>query len=171
MGYAGGTSKDPTYQNIGDHTETFQIDFNPDEISYDEILQIFWDNHNPFGRTWSRQYMSILFYHNEDQRSSVLKSKEALESKTKTEVVTEIVPFSDFYLAEDYHQKYYLQARPELSLEIRAYYPDFTGFIDSTAAARLNGLVAGYGDRERLEAEIESYGLSPESIELLERKY
>lgn len=171
MGYAGGTSQDPTYRNMGDHTETFQIDFNPEEISYEEILQIFWDNHNPFGRTWSRQYMSILFYHNEDQRLSVLKSKEALESKMETEVVTEIVPFSDFYLAEDYHQKYYLQGRPELSMEIRAYYPDFRDFIDSTAAARLNGLVAGYGDREFVDAEKDSYGLSPEGIELLKRMF
>ena len=100
-----------------------------------------------------------------------MESKEALETKMKTEIKTEIVPFSDFYLAEDYHQKYYLQARPELSMEIMAYYPDFRGFIDSTAAARLNGLVAGYGDRGLIEAEKDSYGLSPEGIELIERMY
>ena len=171
MGYAGGTSQDPTYRNMGNHTETFQIDFDPEEISYDEILQVFWDNHNPFSRTWSRQYMSILFYHNEDQKAAAFKSKEVLESKMKAEIATEIVPFSDFYLAEDYHQKYYLQARPDLSAEIEAYYPDFKGFIDSTAAARLNGLVAGYGNRELVKAEVESYGLSPEGIELLESMY
>lgn len=111
--------------------------------------------------------MSIIFYHDSEQEAAARKSMAAVEEKLKTTIYTELLPISRFYLAEDYHQKYYLQGEPELSIEIRTYYPDFEGFINSTAAARLNGLVAGYGDEDLLAEEINSYGLSPRARELL----
>jgi peptide-methionine (S)-S-oxide reductase len=110
--------------------------------------------------------MSIIFYHDSEQEAAARKSIAAVE-ELKTTIYTELLPISRFYLAEDYHQKYYLQGEPELSVEIRAYYPDFEGFTNSTAAARLNGLVAGYGDEGLLDEEINSYGLSPRGRELL----
>jgi len=122
---------------------------------------MFWDGHNPTGRA-PRQYMSIILFHDEDQQKAALESKTALEEKMGIVVTTEIAVLDKFYLAEDYHQKYYLQAVKDLAAEIEAYYPSFNGFVDSTAAARLNGFVAGYGDSEQLAAEIESYGLSPD---------
>lgn len=111
--------------------------------------------------------MSIIFYHDSEQEAAARKSMAAVEEKLKATIYTELQPIYRFYLAEDYHQKYYLQGEPELSIEIRAYYPDFGGFINSTAAARLNGLLAGYGDEDLLAEEINSYGLSPRGRELL----
>ncbi len=169
VGYAGGSLENPNYRNLGDHTETFQIDYDPDIISYEEILQVFWDNHNPIVGSRTRQYMSIIITHDEDQQKVALESKAAVEEKLGTTVPTEIVSLDKFYLAEDYHQKYYLQSVKGLSAEIKAYYPVFSGFIDSTAAARLNGYIGGYGNAEQLAEEMESYGLSPDGEKLLER--
>ncbi len=168
VGYAGGTLEDPNYRNMGDHTETFQIDFDPKVISYEEILQVFWNNHNPTGRAMPRQYMSVIITHSQEQHQAALESKAAVEEQANITVATEIVPLDKFYLAEDYHQKYYLQGARELAAEIKAYYPDFSGFVDSTAAARLNGYVGGYGNSEQLDAELDSYGLSPNGVKLLE---
>jgi peptide-methionine (S)-S-oxide reductase len=154
---------------LGDHTETFQIDYDPALISYEEILELFWDNHNPAAASWSRQYMSAIFYHSEEQKKAALESMAAVEEKLQVKINTEIMPLSRFYLAENYHQKYYLQSVQALAGEIKAYYPEFTAFVDSTAAARLNGLVAGYSDPALTAEELDSYGLSPRGRELLQR--
>ncbi len=111
--------------------------------------------------------MAAIYYHNEAQEKAALESKAALEKKLNRSITTEITSLDKFYLAEDYHQKYYLQARPELADEIFEYYPDFQGFIDSTAAARVNGYIGGYGDALSLAEEIDSFGLSPRGQELL----
>jgi len=87
-------------------------------------------------------------------------SKEREEAILGRSIVTEITPFSGFYLAEDYHQKYYLRQQPGLSQELIAIYPDKGDFIDSTAVARLNGYVGGYGTLPTLEEELNSLGLS-----------
>lgn len=80
---------------------------------------------------------------------------------------TEIVPFSGFYLAEDYHQKYRLQQDPDLLAELRAIYPDDGDFVNSTATARVNGYLGGYGSLATLQAEIDDMGLSPEARQKL----
>ena len=104
--------------------------------------------------------MSIVFYHNEEQRRLAIDSKEHEESRSGRSILTEIIPFSEFYLAEDYHQKYYLRQESSLIQELSAIYPDISDFIDSTAVARLNGYVGGYGTPETLEKELNSLGLS-----------
>ena len=71
MGYAGGKKSNPTYHDLGDHTETLQIDFDPDVITYDELLEIFWASHNPGRKSWSRQYMAAVFYHNHKQKKAI----------------------------------------------------------------------------------------------------
>jgi peptide-methionine (S)-S-oxide reductase len=111
--------------------------------------------------------MSIVFYHNEEQRRLAIESKEREESRLGHDIVTEIIPFSEFYLAEDYHQKYYLRQEPGLFQELSAIYPDIRDFIDSTAVARLNGYVGGYGTPETLEKELNSLGLSEAGKERL----
>ena len=104
--------------------------------------------------------MSIVFYHNEEQRRLAIDSKEREESQLGRSIVTEIITFSEFYLAEDYHQKYSLRQEADLVKELSAIYPDLGDFIDSTAVARVNGYVGGYGTLPTLEEELSSLGLS-----------
>lgn len=161
VGYAGGDKKNPTYHNLGDHTETIQIDFDPAKITYADLLKIFWESHNPARAAWSRQYMSIIFYHSPEQKKLALESKQAWE-KRWGKIYTEIMPAGDFYLAEDYHQKYLLRQEPSLLAELKAVYPSVQGLVDSTAAARINGYLGGFGDPANLPAVAEKLGLSPE---------
>jgi peptide-methionine (S)-S-oxide reductase len=163
VGYAGGTTKSPTYYNLGDHTETIQIDYDPAQISYAELLDVFWDSHSPTSRPWSRQYMSIVFYHDEEQRRLATETRDREEARRGRAIFTEIVPASQFYLAEDYHQKYRLRQVPEVEQVFRGMYPNNDDFVNSTAAARVNGHLGGYGTFEALETELESLDLSPEA--------
>ena len=160
VGYAGGSSNNPTYYNLDSHSETIQIDYDPTKVTYEELLEVFWDSHHPTAQPWSRQYMSIVFYHNEQQRDLAVRSKLHEEQKLGRAIVTEIIPFSEFHLAEDYHQKYYLTKEPDLLKELRAIYPAIEDFISSTAVARVNGYAGSYGTRQTLEKELDSLGLS-----------
>jgi peptide-methionine (S)-S-oxide reductase len=161
VGYAGGTSTDPTYYNLDGHTETVQVDYDPTKISYDELLDVFWNSHNPTAFAYSRQYQSIIFVHNEEQQRLALESKQQEEEKLGSTVTTKIIPFTAFYPAEGWHQKYYLRQIPQLMSDFKAMYPDAGKFRDSTAAARINGYIGGYGTAETLQKELASYGLSP----------
>lgn len=160
VGYAGGTKKDPTYRSLGDHTETVEMDYDPERISYQELLDIFWESHNPESRSWSRQYMAAVFYHDEEQKRLAEESRDRLAEKTRGEIRTSIQPYTGFYLAEDYHQKHSLRRFPELMEEFRAMYPSVEGLVSSTSAARVNGFLAGYGTCKALEGELDSLGLS-----------
>jgi peptide-methionine (S)-S-oxide reductase len=113
--------------------------------------------------------MAIVFYHDKAQEESARRSKASLEQELGRKITTELIPYSEFYIAEDYHQKYYLQNEQELAYEIRAYYPDFNSFVDSTAAARLNGIIGGYADPDLLAEELDGYGLSAFGLDLLQR--
>ena len=168
VGYAGGTKENPTYMSLGDHSETIQIDYDPTRISYAELLEIFWQSHNCTSRAYSRQYMSIIFYHDEEQRKLAEESREREEARRGVPIVTEIKPASGFTLAEDYHQRYRLQGTPYLIEEFQSMYPD-GGWVDSTAAARINGYLAGYGSQSELSTGLDSLGLSPEAGEQLLR--
>jgi len=159
VGYAGGTTLNPKYHKLGDHTETLQLDFDNKIISYSQLLDIFWREHNPEYMSLSHQYRSMIFYHNEAQRAVAITSRERERRGHTHPVVTDIVPLAVFYLAEDYHQKYYLRGESRLMEEMRRYYQTEEGLVNSTAAARLNGLVAGYGDFAS-ESDIDKFGLS-----------
>ena len=153
----------PTYRDLGDHTETVQIDYDPTRISYRDLLDIFWQSHTPTSRSWSRQYASIIFFHNEEQKRLAIETRDREEARRDTKIHTEILPYSRFYLAEAYHQKYHLQQARELMKEFILIYPDFLHVVHSTAAARVNGYLSGYGTRVSLERELGSLGLSPDA--------
>ncbi len=117
-GYAGGNSKDPSYEQVSTgatgHAESLQIKFDPSIIPYHHLLDIFWHTHNPTtlnqqGADRGTQYRSIIFYHSDEQKKIAENSKEELEKSGtyKDPIVTEIVPFTNFYPAEDYHKDYY----------------------------------------------------------------
>jgi methionine-S-sulfoxide reductase len=167
VGYAGGDKKNPNYSNLGDHTETLQIDYDPQRITYSQLLDYFWKSHKPTQRNWNRQYMHAVFYHDERQRQLALKSKAAIEAQIDRTVHTEILPLKTFYRAEDYHQKYILNRRAELAAGLKRTYPRTKDFVDSTAAARLNGYVGGHGTEEQLEREIDALGLGSKNRQAL----
>jgi methionine-S-sulfoxide reductase len=161
VGYAGGTKKAPSYHDVGDHTETIQIDYDPSRISYDELLKIFWNNHSPTVPGVARQYKSAAFYHSEEQKGLAMASRDKEAARLDKKIYTEIIPYSGFTLAEDYHQKHRLPNHGDIMKEFKAMYPNTEDFVNSTAAARVNGYLAGYGTRAQLEAELDSLGLSP----------
>ncbi len=170
MGYAGGTRENPTYRKMGDHTESLQVDYDPTRVTYAELLEYAWNSHNPFRQPYSRQYMNLIFVHSQKQEKLAQESKARVEQELERAVKTKIIPFSGFYLAENYHQKYYLQNTPRLMDEFREIYPLFQDFVDSTAAARINGYLAGHGNPDSLSPELDYLGLSPEGSDyLLER--
>jgi peptide-methionine (S)-S-oxide reductase len=168
VGYAGGTSTNPTYQNLNGHSETVQIEFDPTRISYEKLLDIFWHSHNPEVRPWSWQYASIIFYHNLEQQRQAEETKFHIEETLrKAKLYTQIIHYTDFYLAEDYHQKYWLQTSPRLMNEFRRIYPNFRDIVNSTAAARVNGIMGGYATLDVTVNELSSYGLSAEANKIL----
>ncbi len=108
-GYAGGTVENPTYEQVStgltQHAESVKIEFDPKVITYDQLLEIFWAIHDPTtlnqqGGDVGTQYRSVIFYINEEQ-------KRAAKSSKKDSYVTQILPFSNFYTAEEYHQNFY----------------------------------------------------------------
>jgi peptide-methionine (S)-S-oxide reductase len=160
VGYSGGTKKNPTYHDLGDHSETIQIDFDPTQISYQRLLDFFWRAHNPTSRSWSRQYRAAIFFHNEEQQRLALESRDREAPRINGKILTEILPAAEFYLAEDYHQKYYLRQDFFLDNEFRKMFPSGRDFVNSTAAARVNGYISGYGTRAALKEEMDQLGLS-----------
>ncbi len=117
-GYAGGDIPYPSYEMVHEgttgHAEVVMVDYDPDVISYDDLLKVFWKNHDPTslnrqGPDVGPQYRSVIFYHNEDQRKAAYKSYQALTElgAYRSPIVTQLVPLRAFYKAEDYHQDYY----------------------------------------------------------------
>jgi peptide-methionine (S)-S-oxide reductase len=117
-GYSGGIVKNPSYNQVctgkTGHAESIQIEFDPKVIPYEKILDIFWHTHDPTtlnrqGNDVGTEYRSAIFYHNQEQKEIAEKSKKELEKEGlyKDSIVTEITPFRNFYVAEDYHKNYY----------------------------------------------------------------
>lgn len=117
-GYSGGKVKNPTYREVTTgltgHAEVVQIKFDPTVITYAEVLEIFWNTHDPTtlnkqGADEGTQYRSAVFYHTEEQKKTAEAYKTQLDKSGvyKNPIVTEITPFKEFYVAEDYHQNYY----------------------------------------------------------------
>ena len=114
--------------------------------------------------------MSAVFYHDPEQERVAKQLKGKWEEQAERRLQTEILPATEFYLAEDYHQKYSLQNDRTLEREFRRMYPTFTDFVDSTAAARVNGYLYGCRSLADLRAELGSFGLSSEGgARLLDR--
>ena len=117
-GYSGGTIQNPSYEQVSTgrtgYAEAIQIEFDPKIIPYEKILDVFWHTHNPTtlnqqGNDIGTQYRSVIFYHDQKQQEIAEKSKEDLEKEAvyENKIITEIVPFSNFYPAEHYHKDYY----------------------------------------------------------------
>jgi peptide-methionine (S)-S-oxide reductase len=118
VGYMGGTFENPAYEDVctdrTGHVEVVEVVYDPAVISYDELLTVFWDSHDPTtpnrqGPDVGTQYRSVIFYHTAEQEAAARASKEKLQKsgKYKREIVTEIAPATHFWRAEEYHQQYF----------------------------------------------------------------
>jgi peptide methionine sulfoxide reductase MsrA len=143
---------------MGDHTETLQVDFDPEKVTYGELLDIFWNSHSYTRGSGVAQYKNAVFYHNGEQHQQALESMKVLERNTGKRVRTDILPLKSFTLAEDYHQKYLLKGSAMKHL-LDTYYPRHDDLVNSTAAARLNGYAGQNGTKEQLLGELKSLGL------------
>ena len=117
VGYAGGKTQDPTYEDVCSHTtghaEVVEVEFDPVKVSYAELLNVFWSNHDPTtlnrqGPDVGDQYRSVIFYHSPEQRATAEASKAELDKsgRFRRPIVTQIEPAPKFYRAEEYHQRY-----------------------------------------------------------------
>jgi peptide-methionine (S)-S-oxide reductase len=115
VGYSGGDLANPTYKDVCSgttgHAEVVQVEFDPSRISYEELLEKFWEAHDPTtpnrqGPDIGTQYRSTIFFHTPEQEAAAIASREKAQGRWKRPIVTEITPASEFYRAEEYHQRY-----------------------------------------------------------------
>ena len=129
-GYTGGEFANPTYKDVCSsrtgHAEAVEVEFDPSKVSYEQLLKVFWENHDPTqlnrqGPDWGTQYRSAIFFHSPEQEQAARDSKEELQKSGQFNrpIVTQIVPAATFYEAEDYHQQY-LEKRGLASCHIKA---------------------------------------------------
>jgi peptide-methionine (S)-S-oxide reductase len=118
VGFMGGHTQNPTYEDVCSHTtghaEVTEVTYDPSKVSYDQLLDVFWNSHDPTtlnrqGPDVGDQYRSVIFYHNKEQEAAAKASKERMEKSGRFSrpIVTEIVPAQQFWRAEEYHQKYF----------------------------------------------------------------
>jgi peptide-methionine (S)-S-oxide reductase len=115
VGYSGGGLDHPTYEDVCSHTtghaEVVEVTYDPDQVSYDELLEVFWRKHDPTqlnrqGWDIGDNYRSVIFFHDEEQHAAAVRSKEAEQANWRKPIVTQIEPAQTFWEAEDYHQQY-----------------------------------------------------------------
>ncbi len=130
VGYIGGKTENPTYKDVctdtTGHAEAVEIDYDPSKLSYDKLLEVFWENHDPTqvnrqGPDFGKQYRTAIFFHDAEQDAEAKASKEKLgaSSRYSKPIATQIVPATTFWEAEDYHQQY-LEKRGLATCHIKA---------------------------------------------------
>jgi peptide-methionine (S)-S-oxide reductase len=120
VGYSGGHTENPTYKDVCSsdtgHAEVVEVEYDPSKVSYEELLEVFWENHDPThlnrqGPDVGPQYRSAIFFHTPEQETAARASKEKAQERFKKPIVTEITSASEFYRAEEYHQRYFEKNR------------------------------------------------------------
>lgn len=115
-GYSGGRIKDPSYGDVCSgttgHAEVVEVEYDPEKVSYEELMEVFWDEHDPTqvnrqGPDVGTQYRSAIFFHTPEQEAAARSSLEKAQTRYKKPIATEITPAAEFYRAEDYHQRYF----------------------------------------------------------------
>jgi peptide-methionine (S)-S-oxide reductase len=140
VGYAGGTTSEPTYHDIGDHSEAVQVDYDPAVTSFADLLDVAVANHDPTRQPDKRQYHSILFYDDDAERAAI---EERLAALSVPEVATRVEPLGSFTVAEPYHQTFSLADKRYATAAFDEAGYDDADVRESPAAAKLNALLAG----------------------------
>ncbi len=168
VGYAGGTTSEPTYDAIGDHIETVRVEYDPAQIDYSTLLEYFWAAHDPTRAPFKRQYQSALFPRTDEQKEQARASLAAVADRLGASLATDVIADAPFYRAEAYHQKHKLRRHPDVMRPVRALYPDDKAFADAPATALINGYVGGHRDPSHLEDDHSRLGLPSEAAEALQ---
>lgn len=150
VGYTGGSSRNPSYEEMGDHTEAVQVEFDPRALSYEDLLEAFWDRHSPSLRYKDPQYASLVVAHTREQLQAASASRERAAAASTRPVGTRVEAAGRFYVAEPHHQKFSLQNHARELLPLLGLPPGLTWreFIDSPLTAKINGLLGGEGGRD-----------------------
>ena len=168
VGYAGGTTSAPDYQNIGDHSEALGIDFDPAQLGFERLVELFFASHNPCRPAFKRQYRSAIFFRDEKQESVARDAWQRQVQVCGGPPDTALEPYTGFTLAEDYHQKYLLRLAPEVLTELATRYPTREAFLGAATVTRANAFLGGHG-HERLSADLPRMGLSDRARAHIER--
>jgi methionine-S-sulfoxide reductase len=165
VGFSGGSLPDPSYSAIGDHVETVEVLFDPEQVTYSQLLDHFWSHHNARTRPIFRQYASAIFTVDAEQERLAKEVRERRRAQGGSDpLLTAIKPLERFYPADPGHQKYYLSQDPELLAEMPR---DGDAKMQTRLATKLNALIGHEGDRAALKASLEELGLADEQAEAL----
>lgn len=143
VGYAGGTKPDPTYRALGDHTEVFQVDYDPGVVTYADLLDRVFQSHDPHSQTRKTQYQNVVFAATAEQRETLATVLDANGYDTEA-IETRVEQLSRFYPAEDYHQKHSLRSQGAFTDAFEDAGYDDEQLRESPAAAKLNGFASGH---------------------------
>ena len=143
VGYAGGTKSDPTYEALGDHTEVLQIEYDPEQLSFSELLEQALAEHNPYQQPQKRQYQNIIFTETATQHDPLLTVLNERDLN-RDRIETRLESLDRFHLAEAYHQKFNLRGKRWITDVFTEVDYDDEAVRESPAAAKLNALVAGH---------------------------
>jgi hypothetical protein len=137
-----------------------EVDFDPSQVSYEQLVEKFFGFHDATRPAPKRQYMSAILVRDAEQERTARSVMQRVQETSERAIQTSIIPLAEFYLAEDYHQKYALQRITALFGEFQAMYPNIWDLVDSTAATRVNAYLYGIGTAEQLSADLDGLGLS-----------
>ena len=157
-----------TRVGFSDGAEVVQMDFDPEIVSYNSLLDLFWSAHNPTSSNNSRLYQKAIFTHSAEQARTARQSLSALASKSGRRITTTIEK-PNFTLARDSEQKYYLR-HSQLWTSFLKHYPRKSDITDSAAAAKANGYLAGNSHQEHFAAYASKLGLDSRQLQILKRK-
>ncbi|GAB3672721.1 peptide-methionine (S)-S-oxide reductase MsrA [Halopiger thermotolerans] len=143
VGYAGGTTADPSYEVVGDHTEVVQLEYDPNRLSFADLLEWAFAEHRPYRQPKKRQYQHVVFTETADQRDQ-LRAYLADSEYDRERIETRLEPLEDVYVAEAYHQKFQLRGKRWITDAFDAAGYDAAAVRESPAAAKLNAHVAGH---------------------------
>ena len=167
VGYTGGSKANPTYHSLGDHSEAIEIAFDPAVITYEELLEVFWREHDPTRPAYSIQYRSAIFVHDAEQRRLAEASLLRTERERGKKLHTAILTAGRFTDAEDYHQKYTLRSRRKLVAWLAESYGD-PAWTRTTLAARLIGFVGSDTTRDEVLSTARTLGVPATHLARLE---
>jgi len=143
VGYAGGTTPDPSYEVIDDHTEVVQVEYNPDRLSFTDLLEWAFSEHQPLRQPKKRQYQNIVFTETLEQREQLQAFLDESEFD-RERIATRFEEVTEFYVAEDYHQKFQLRGKRWITDVFEEANYDTEAVRESPAATKLNGHAAGH---------------------------